>query len=39
MITVFTTLVDTKNNLMQAIIEVEEQLDKQSFLQRARAHR
>src|ERR1700743_2847534 len=26
---------DTKNNLLQAIIEVEEQLDRQSFLQRA----
>jgi MarR family transcriptional repressor of mepA len=37
MITAFTTLVDTKNNLMQAIIEVEDQLEKQSFLQRARA--
>ena len=37
MITAFTALVDTKNNLMQAIIEVEEQLEKQSFLQRARA--
>ena len=37
MITTFTALVDTKNNLMQAIIEVEEQLEKQSFLQRARA--
>jgi DNA-binding MarR family transcriptional regulator len=39
MITAFTALVDTKNNLMQAIIEVEEQLEKQSFLQRARVHR
>jgi len=37
MITAFTTLVDTKNNLMQAIIETEDQLEKQSFLQRARA--
>ncbi|MBN9380978.1 MAG: MarR family transcriptional regulator [Chitinophagaceae bacterium] len=27
---------DTRNNLMKAIIEVEEQLDRQSFLQRAR---
>jgi DNA-binding MarR family transcriptional regulator len=39
MITTFTALVDTKNNLMQAIMEVEEQLEKQSFLQRARANR
>jgi DNA-binding MarR family transcriptional regulator len=37
MITAITALVDTKNNLMQAIIEVEQELDKQSFLQRARA--
>jgi DNA-binding MarR family transcriptional regulator len=27
---------DTHNNLMKAIVEVEEQLDRQSFLQRAR---
>lgn len=27
---------DTRNNLMKAIIEVEDQLDRQSFLQRAR---
>ncbi len=38
MITVITELVNTKNNLMQAIIEVEEQVEKQSFLQRARAN-
>jgi hypothetical protein len=38
MITAITALVDTKNNLMQAIIEVEEQFEKQSFLQRARAN-
>jgi len=38
MITSFTALVETKNNLMQAIIEAEEQLEKQSFLQRARAN-
>jgi DNA-binding MarR family transcriptional regulator/GNAT superfamily N-acetyltransferase len=31
-------LIDTKNNLMQAIIETEEAFDKQSFLQRARRH-
>lgn len=31
-------LTDTKNNLMQAIIETEEAFDKQSFLQRARRH-
>jgi DNA-binding MarR family transcriptional regulator len=37
MITAFTTLVDTKNNLMQAIIEAEDQLERQSFLQRTRA--
>ncbi|MFL9483917.1 MarR family winged helix-turn-helix transcriptional regulator [Chitinophagaceae bacterium LWZ2-11] len=35
---VATELTDTKNNLMQAIIEVEDQLDKQSFLQRAKIH-
>jgi DNA-binding MarR family transcriptional regulator len=29
-------LINTKNNLMQAVIEVEASLDKQSFLQRAR---
>lgn len=29
---------DTRNNLMKAIIEAEEQLDQQSFLQRARRH-
>jgi MarR family transcriptional repressor of mepA len=38
MIAAFTTLVDTKNNLMQAIIEAEDQLERQSFLQRARAN-
>jgi DNA-binding MarR family transcriptional regulator len=37
MITAITALVDTKNNLMKAIVEAEEQLEKQSFLQRARA--
>lgn len=31
-------LTDTKNNLMQAIIETEEAFDKQSFLQRARRY-
>ncbi len=31
-----TEFTDTRNNLMKAIIEVEEQLDRQSFLQRAR---
>jgi DNA-binding MarR family transcriptional regulator len=39
MITAITALVDTKNNLMKAIVEAEEQLEKQSFLQRARANR
>lgn len=29
-------LTDTRNNLMEAIVEVEDQLDRQSFLQRAR---
>jgi DNA-binding MarR family transcriptional regulator len=29
---------DTRNHLMKAIIETEEQLDQQSFLQRARRH-
>jgi len=31
-------LIDTRNNLMKAIIEVEEAFDRQSFLQRARSH-
>jgi DNA-binding MarR family transcriptional regulator len=31
-------LIDTKNNLMQAIIEAEEAFDRQSFLQRARRY-
>ena len=31
-------LTDTRNNLMQAIIETEEAFDRQSFLQRARRH-
>ncbi len=31
-------LIDTKNNLMQAIIEAEEAFDRQSFLQRARKY-
>ena len=30
-------LINTKNNLMRAIMEVEDALDKQSFLQRAKA--
>jgi len=36
MTTVITEFTDTRNNLMKAIIEVEEQLDRQSFLQRAK---
>jgi DNA-binding MarR family transcriptional regulator len=38
MVGALTELIDTKNNLMQAIIEVEQQLENQSFLQRARAN-
>ena len=38
MVAALTELIDTKNNLMQAIIEVEQQLENQSFLQRARAN-
>ena len=36
MTTVITEFTDTRNNLMKAIVEVEEQLDRQSFLQRAK---
>ena len=36
MTTVITEFTDTPNNLMKAIVEVEEQLDRQSFLQRAK---
>ena len=38
MIKATTELIDTPNNLMKAIMEVEEAFDKQSFLQRARSH-
>ena len=38
MTSVITEFTDTRNNLMKAIIEVEEQLDRQSFLQRAKVH-
>jgi DNA-binding MarR family transcriptional regulator len=31
-------LINTKNNLMRAIMEVEDALDRQSFLQRAKEH-
>ena len=36
MTAIITEFTDTRNNLMKAITEVEEQLDRQSFLQRAR---
>ncbi|HVW58664.1 MAG TPA: MarR family transcriptional regulator [Puia sp.] len=36
MTTAIAEFTDTRNNLMKAIIEVEDQLDRQSFLQRAR---
>ena len=36
MTAIITEFTDTRNNLMKAIIEVEEQLDRQSFLQRAK---
>jgi len=37
MTTAIAEITDTRNNLMKAIMEVEDQLDRQSFLQRARA--
>jgi len=36
MTAIITEFTDTRNNLMKAILEVEDQLDRQSFLQRAR---
>src|SRR5882757_4994710 len=38
MIKVISEFTDTRNNLMKAIMEAEEQLDQQSFLQRARIY-
>ena len=38
MISAATELTDTKNNLMQALAEVEEQMELQSFYQRAKSH-
>jgi len=37
MTTAIAEITDTRNNLMKAIVEVEAQLERQSFLQRARA--
>src|SRR5882757_11001706 len=38
MTTAISEFTDTTNHLMKAILEVEEQLDRQSFLQRAKLH-
>jgi len=38
MVSAATELTHTKNNLMQALAEVEEQMELQSFYQRAKSH-